>query len=215
MTIQVRAVHIGSVIQHPAAGHTAIFKSPVPGPVAVDALGLAGDAQADTRVHGGLEKAVYSYPALHYPWWAAELPAHADRLVIGSMGENLVIDGADEQQVCIGDVYAVGTAQLQVAQLREPCNTLARAIGTPHVVRMMVRSGHCGWYSRVLEQGVVQAGDQHRLLKRPNPGWSVRRFSRFAAGEAMTAPELEELAVLPGLTPDWQIKAGRALAALS
>ena len=44
---------------------TAIWKSPVAGPVAVREHNLAGDRQADLRVHGGPHKAVYAYPSEH------------------------------------------------------------------------------------------------------------------------------------------------------
>ncbi|WP_439534691.1 MOSC domain-containing protein [Polymorphobacter sp.] len=215
MSIYLEAVHVGRVTRHPEAGRTAFVKSAVAGPVAVSVLGLAGDAQGDKRVHGGPEMAVYSYPADHYPAWAEDLPEHRDRFVPGGMAENLAVRGVDEHGICIGDVIGIGSTVLQVSQLREPCNTLARVIGTPKVVRMMVRSGRCGWYSRVIEEGHVEAGDAHRLLDRPNPDWSVYRFSRFAAGEAMEAAALAELAALPGLAPAWQLKAGRVLAALS
>ena len=46
-----------------------IGKRPVEGPVDVRPIGLAGDEQADLSVHGGLAKAVYAYPLVHYPVW--------------------------------------------------------------------------------------------------------------------------------------------------
>jgi MOSC domain-containing protein YiiM len=215
MSAHLAAVHIGPVAVHPDAGRTAFIKAPVTGAVALEPTGLAGDAVGNRRVHGGPEKAVYSYPQAHYPLWAADLPDHAARFVPGGMGENLVITGADEHSICIGDIIGIGSAVLQVAQPREPCNTLARIIGTPKVVRLMVRTGRCGWYSRVLSPGDLAAGDEHRLLDRPNPEWSVYRFSRFAAGDPLPSAALEQLCTLEGLTPAWQIKAEKALARLS
>ena len=47
---------------------TAIFKDPVKGPIILRKLNLDGDKQADLTVHGGMDKAVYSYPAEHYDW---------------------------------------------------------------------------------------------------------------------------------------------------
>jgi MOSC domain-containing protein YiiM len=215
MSAQLLAVHIGPVRRHPVAGRTAFQKSAVLGPVMVTPTGLEGDAQGNTRVHGGLEKAVYSYAAGNYPFWINALPDQADHFVPGGMGENLVIDGADEHSLCIGDIIGIGSAVLQVAQLREPCSTLTGVLGAPKAARLMVKSGRCGWYSRVLEPGAVEAGDEHRLLERPNPDWSIYRFSRFAAGEAMDAAALDQISTLTGLTPAWQIKASRALTKLS
>src|SRR4051794_16118814 len=45
---------------------SAIAKSPVgPEPITLDDINLAGDDQADRTVHGGPDKAVYSYPSEH------------------------------------------------------------------------------------------------------------------------------------------------------
>jgi len=67
---------------------TAIFKSPVEGPVRVTRLGLEGDAQADTRHHGGPEMALLAYSATHYPHWKAFLGRDLER---GQFGENLTV----------------------------------------------------------------------------------------------------------------------------
>lgn len=216
---RVEAVHIGSVARLDGAGRggdglsTAFRKQPVTGPVAVHALGIEGDQQANRRVHGGAEKAVYGYPVSNYPGWRADLPDLADRFAPGAMGENLVISGQDEASIHIGDIIRCGSALLQVSQLREPCAVLAAVFGTSRVVRAMVKSGRCGWYYRVLEPGIIAAGDSHLVIERPNPGWPVSRFAGFAAGRAGTIEALEELASLPGLTSNWQIKAAKALCA--
>lgn len=215
----IEAVHVGQVAVLPVAGRngagqrTAFRKLPVAGPVAVHALGLAGDAQANLKVHGGPEKAVYGYPVTNYAGWRADMPDLADRFHPGAMGENLVIAGLDEDVVHIGDIVRCGTALLQVSQLREPCSVFAAVMETSRVVRAMTRSGRCGWYYRVLEAGHIAAGDAHAIIDRPNPGWSVARFAVFAAGRGGTVEALAELAVLPGLTPGWQVKAAKALAA--
>lgn len=94
---------------------TAYAKQSRTGPVAVHPLGLEGDEVANTRVHGGPEKAIYAYSAENYALWAADHPRHAERLVPGGFGENLLIAGLDESSVCIGDRWRVGSALL------EPC----------------------------------------------------------------------------------------------
>jgi MOSC domain-containing protein YiiM len=209
----ISAVHIGKVTKLSADGRrTAFRKLPVAGAIAVHSLGLAGDQQGNLRVHGGTEKAVYGYPISGYAGWQAEFPAMADRFVAGAMGENLVIAGLDEEHVHIGDIVRAGTALLQIAQIREPCSTFAAVLGTTKVVRAMTKSGRCGWYYRVLEPGQVAAGDDHAIIERPNPHWSIARFARFAAGQAGTTEALHELTSLPGLTPAWQRKAAAALA---
>ncbi|MBC7506679.1 MAG: MOSC domain-containing protein [Sandarakinorhabdus sp.] len=214
----VLAVHIGRIARLQNAGRggrgidTAFVKTPVAGPVAVHSLGLTGDEQGNLRVHGGPEKAVYGYPVSGYADWRADFPDMAARFGPGAMGENLVIEGHDETDICIGDTIRCGTATLQIAQIREPCSTLAAVLGTSRVVRTMTRSGRCGWYYRVLQPGVICAGDSHAVIDRPNPDWSILRFAAFAAGRGGTIEALTELAALAGLTPAWQRKAAAALA---
>ncbi len=213
------AIRTGRIEQLANAGRggaglmTAYRKSPVAGPVRVGTLGIAGDVQANTKVHGGPEKAIYGYPVSGYAGWRTEFPALADRFIVGAMGENLVVDGQDEASLCIGDIIRCGTTTLQIAQIREPCSTLAAVIGTRRVGPAMIRSGRCGWYYRVLEAGEIAAGDAHDVIERPNPDWSVLRFAGFAAGRSGTVAALAELATLPGLTSRWQIKAAAALSA--
>ena len=205
------AVHVGRVTRLANAGRggrgldTAFVKLPVAGPVAVHPLGLAGDEQGNRRVHGGPEKAIYGYPASGYARWRADFPEIATRFGPGAMGENLVVAGQDEGSICIGDTIRCGNAILQVAQIREPCSTLAAILGTARVVRAMTRSGRCGWYYRVIEPGVVTAGDAHDVIDRPNPDWTIARFAAFASGHG-DAEDARQLAVLPGLTPAWQRK---------
>ncbi|MCU0890779.1 MAG: MOSC domain-containing protein [Sandarakinorhabdus sp.] len=190
---------------------SAYWRQSVAGPIAVGELGLAGDRVGNTKVHGGPEKAVYAYPLSGHAAWARDFPAIADRLGPGAMGENLVVDGLDEASVHLGDIIRCGTATLQVAQIREPCSTLAAALGTPAVVKAMVKSGRCGWYCRVLEAGEIAAGDAHEVIERPNPAWPINRFTPIAAGTAGTQGELAELAELAGLSAYWRLKLARRL----
>ena len=193
------------------ARKSAYHRQPVTGPVAVAELGLVGDQVGNTRVHGGPEKAVYAYPLAGYAGWQAEFPDMTDRFGPGAMGENLVVDGLDESSLCLGDIIRCGTATLQIAQIREPCSTLAAVMGTSRVVKAMVRSGRCGWYLRVLESGIIAPGDGHDVIDRPNPAWPINRFTPIAAGKAGRAGELAELAVLPGLSAYWRAKLARRL----
>lgn len=213
---QLAAVHVGRVAVQQVTGRvarrTAFAKQPVAGPVCVRTLGLAGDEQANKRYHGGPDKAVYSYPLGNYLLWAADLPAFAPRFVPGGMGENLVIQGLDEDDVCLGDIYRIGTARLQVSEPREPCNTLARMTGTTRVVKLMLRTRRCGWYNRVLEEGTLGAGDAVVLEARPNPGWTIRRIACMAAGAPADAADLAALQKLSGVSPSWLGRAVKAAA---
>ena len=86
---------------------TGIFKEPVDGPVRVSGVNLEGDGQADLTVHGGPDKAVYVYPAEHYPYWREQLGRD---LAWGAFGENLTVEGMPlEDELCIGDVLRIGS----------------------------------------------------------------------------------------------------------
>ena len=209
------AVHVGGVAplgpQRVASGYR---KAAVAHPVRVGELGLTGDAQADLRVHGGPDKAVYAYAVSRYRAWSYAFPGLSDRFVAGAMGENLPVSDADETNVHIGDRIRVGGALLQVTQPRQPCFKLELALGAPGLVRHMVRSGHSGWYFRVLESGMIGAGDAHNVVERPNPAWPVARFNSVIAARALGADVLAEMVAMEGLAATWAVKALRLLAEL-
>jgi MOSC domain-containing protein YiiM len=149
---------------------TAIHKQPVAGPVAVGRLGLDGDAQADRRLHGGPGKAVYAYPLEHYAFWQTQrrLAGKGDAaLVHGALGENLTVQGLLEDACWIGDRLAVGTALLEVSEVRTPCFKLNVKMGLSHAARLMDQSGHTGFYLRVLRPGTIAAGDAVTVLPGP------------------------------------------------
>lgn len=136
---------------------TAIFKEPVYGPVPIRRLGLVGDGQADRKVHGGMDKAIYVFPGEHYAAWRPLYPDRDWRW--GMFGENLTTEGLDELTVAIGDVFRIGTAVAQVTQPRLPCAKLGVRFNDAAVVKRFLRTERTGFYLRVLEQGVVKAGD--------------------------------------------------------
>jgi MOSC domain-containing protein YiiM len=145
---------------------TGIFKEPVAGPVTVRGHNLAGDAQADLQVHGGEYKAVYAYPFEHYPYWESVLSRAG--LAPGAFGENLTIVGLLEDRACIGDVYRIGSALLQVTQPRIPCGKLGYKFARPQLLKEFLQSGRSGFYLRIIEEGELAAGDEITPV-RPDP----------------------------------------------
>jgi len=143
---------------------TGIFKQAVAGPCAVARTDLLGDAQADLEVHGGVDKAVYAYPSEHYPFWSAALDRPA--LPWGMFGENLTTEGLDEATVCVGDRYAIGTAEFEVSQPRLPCYKLGIRFERPDMVKRFLQSGRLGFYLRVRREGTIEAGQSIQRLSR-------------------------------------------------
>ncbi len=171
-------------------------KHPVSGSVEVTASGIQGDEQADLRVHGGPEKAVYGYAKLRYEAWRASHPQYAALLVPGGFGENLTIAGLDETTVCLNDIVRIGSCLLQVSQPRQPCFKFALRFADVTMPQAMVRNGYCGWYYRVLEPGQLACGDTCWLAERPLPNWSVDRVNRRIVQRRSTPEEKREFAAI-------------------
>ncbi|MEV7551425.1 MOSC domain-containing protein [Amycolatopsis sp. NPDC089917] len=143
--------------------YSAISKARVEAPfLDLGEINLTGDDQADRTVHGGVDKAVYVYPAAHYQAWSEQ----GFQSVAGDFGENLSVEGADEFEVRIGDVWSWGDALVQVSQPRTPCFKLAMKTGRKDVIPAMIDSGRSGWYLRVLRPGRVPTSGRMTLEQR-------------------------------------------------
>jgi MOSC domain-containing protein YiiM len=192
-----RSVQTGRVAPlGPDGVPSAFVKQPIIGPARVERLGLEGDEQADPRVHGGPNKAVYGYAYANYAAWLRAFPQHAKLLMPGGLGENLTLDDCDEQSVNIGDIVQIGSVVLQISEPRQPCFKFALRFNDTAMVRAMVKNGMCGWYYRVLEPGILAAGDVVVLLERPNPTWSIDRVNRQIVQRRAAAAERAEFASL-------------------
>jgi MOSC domain-containing protein YiiM len=189
---------------------TSIWKAPVAGRVAVRRTNLAGDAQSDLRVHGGVEKAVYLYPVEHHAFWRGELPGV--EIGFGHFGENLTSEGLLESEVAIGDRLRIGSAELQVTQPRVPCFKLGIRFGRPDLVKRFLRSGRSGFYGKVLREGEVGAGDAIELVKVATPSLTVAEVAALQAGRSRDRERLRLASELPGLPAGWREDFRRALA---
>ncbi|MBN9601487.1 MAG: MOSC domain-containing protein [Afipia felis] len=183
---------------------SAIEKRKVEGGLAASLLGLDGDEQADRKHHGGPDKAIHAYAVSHLPNWASELPAQAERFRPGAFGENLVIGGASEADICLGDRWRIGSTLVEVSQGRQPCWKLNWRFEVPNMARRVQESGRTGWYFRVIEPGVIAAGDRGTLVARPHAAWTLTRTSHLLYHDRMNRPALAELAKLPGLPENWR-----------
>ena len=138
-------------------------------PVSVEIhhLGIKGDEQADLSVHGGIEKAIYVYPAEHYVFWNELLTRETKKpvhLQYGAIGENFTIEGLLETEVFVGDKLLIGDLEFVVVKLREPCFKFNAALGYKGASKAMLQSGFSGWYLRVLKTGTVAAGAQITVI---------------------------------------------------
>lgn len=184
---------------------SAIAKRPIDGPGRIGETGLVGDEQGDRRNHGGPEKALHHYPFDHYARWREELSAPPAILdAPGAFGENISTLGMTEADVCVGDVYALGSTLLQVSQGRQPCYKLNLRFGEKQMARKLQHTGRTGWYYRVLRTGVVHTGDVFELQERPHPEWSLARLLNVMFIDTLNLYALREIAALDALSPGWK-----------
>jgi MOSC domain-containing protein YiiM len=145
---------------------SAIVKTPIstletPTPIEITKLGVKGDEQADLSVHGGIEKAIYVYPAEHYTFWNTLLIRETKRVVElphGALGENFTIEGLLETEIFVGDILRIGDLEFSVVKLREPCFKFNAKMGYKGAAKAMLQSGFSGWYLRVNQTGLLAAG---------------------------------------------------------
>jgi MOSC domain-containing protein YiiM len=152
--------------------NTAIFKDPVKGPIMLRKLNLDGDRQADLTVHGGIDKAVYSYPVEHYDYWGKQFPD--TDLMWGMFGENFTTEGLLEDAVNVGDQFQIGSAMLVATQPRMPCYKLGVRFGRMDVIRRFMTSGRPGIYFKILKEGEVKTGDKIKNIKRDKNNVTVK-----------------------------------------
>jgi len=181
---------------------TAIFKTPVTGPVEVAGTNLAGDRQADLRVHGGADKAVYAYAAEHYPQWRREL--NRDDMPWGMFGENLTTEGLDESTVRIGDRLSIGTAEFEVSQPRLPCSKLGLRFGRADMVKLFLQSGRLGFYVRVRREGVIETGDTIRISGADPAAPTIAELALLESAGRDDVPLLERAVRTPALAEGWR-----------
>jgi MOSC domain-containing protein YiiM len=181
---------------------TGIYKEPVAGRVPLRRLNVDGDRQADLRVHGGLEKAVYAYPSEFYELWSRERP-ELD-FGPGAFGENLTTEGLVDDDVSIGDRFRVGTAELVVTQPRLPCFKLGIKMGRDEFVIEFLERGLLGFYLAVVREGDVAAGDPIVELERDPHGFRVTEVARLFAHDRDDVEGMRRAAALNVLPQSWR-----------
>lgn len=183
---------------------TAFFKTPVAGPIAVGPRGLEGDQVAETRVHGGKDKAVCVYSADRFGHWREDLGLSEEEFGTAAFGENFTVTGLDESNACLGDRWRIGTAVFEVSQPRQPCWKLARRWKTKDLTLRVQETGYSGWYLRVVEEGVVTQDDSITVAANPLPEWTIARANEVMYDLEDDAVATAELAAVEPLAGSWK-----------
>ena len=172
-------------------------------------LGIVGDGVADPKHHGGIDKAVCVYSADHFPYWREALGIEG--FGAAAFGENLTVQGLVEDEVCVGDVWGLGSARVRVTQPRQPCWKLARRWKLKDLALRVMQNGFTGWYLRVLEEGAVEAGDAITRQERPHPEWTVARANVVMHHDKQDREATRELVGLEHLSGSWKEELGKRL----
>jgi MOSC domain-containing protein YiiM len=194
---------MSGIRKHPATSDT----------LTLGETGLEGDGQADLRVHGGVDKAVYVYPAEHYPAWEGDGFA----LTTTRVGENVSSRGRTEADVRVGDVWRWGEALVQVSQPRAPCFKFGMHTGRKDAIKAMQENGRCGWYVRVLETGSVPTTGSMELVESDAEAPTIAAL--FAAsfpkpGDGTDLDEIRRMIAIPTLADPWRHTVASKLARL-
>lgn len=190
---------------------TGINKAGVTTPLFLTETNFEGDGQADLVNHGGPDKAVNVYCAEHYPYWERELQR---RLANGAFGENVTLQHMTEETVCIGDVYRIGEAVVQVSQPRQPCYKLGGKHDVPDLPLKVQQTGYTGYYFRVLEPGLVPPQGDIRLEERHPAGVTVAFANRVKYHDKRNREAIERLLGVAELSASWRAGFERRLAEL-
>lgn len=188
------------VERHGELVRTGIWKFPVDGRVRVAGVNVAGDEQADLSVHGGPDKAVYSYAGEDYDWWSKDL---GRELAPGTFGENLTTRGVEVTRSVVGERWRIGRVLLEVSEPRLPCWKLSLRMDDPRFLKRFASAMRPGAYLRIIEEGDLGAGDPIEVVCVPGHGVTIETMARFALGEHDLAPELLRAPQVSASWRDW------------
>ncbi|MGG0184471.1 MOSC domain-containing protein [Bacillus rhizoplanae] len=174
--------------------------------------GFRGDGVADLRFHGGPDRAVCIYPYEHYELWEKEF--HTS-LPTSAFGENITVTNMLEQDVCIGDVYHLGDAIVQITQGRIPCSTISKRLNIPGILPRIVETGYTGYLCRVLQEGTVRKDSQITLLERHPQQISILFANEVYFRGQKDVEGMEKIIAVPELAEDWRKSLTTRLAKLT
>jgi MOSC domain-containing protein YiiM len=180
---------------------TGIYKEPVSEPLFVTKLNFNGDGQADLVHHGGYDKAICAYPSEHFIKWKKQ---YHRPFSSGAFGENLTLKGLTEDEACIGDIFSIGTAVIQLSQPRQPCFKVAKRHGLSDLPLVLQKTGCTGFYFRVLQEGIIQQGDKLTLIERSLTPLSVRYVNRIYYMKKTNVEAMQKIIAEPTLSESWR-----------
>ena len=183
---------------------SSIYRKPVKGSIELGLDGLAGDQVTDRIHHGSATQAVCVHPLEHYAYWNSYFGLNGGaQLGPGSVGENWTINGGSEDQVCVGDIFSVGSAQVQVSGPRAPCWKQQRKLNLNEFLTKTIETLRTGFYLSVVTPGRVQVGDEWKLCSRPNP-WLTQHLVNASYHRTADPEIVKRMLTTPELADGWK-----------
>jgi ferredoxin-NADP reductase/MOSC domain-containing protein YiiM len=199
------ALNVGLPHEHLWRGRivrTGVLKEPVVGRRMVRRRNIDGDGQGDLKGHGGEQRAVLVYQLESYRHWERELGR--PEFPFGQFGENFTVDALSDREVCIGDRYRIGEALFEVTQPRVTCYRLGMRMDEPRMAALLVSHGRPGFYLRVLEEGLVGAGDEIVKIADGPERMTVAEINALLYLPGHRREDLQRALRIPALSPGWQ-----------
>ncbi|KKK37772.1 sulfurase [Mesobacillus campisalis] len=164
--------------------------------------GFDGDGIADTKHHGGPDRAVCLYPFDHYSRWEKE---YGTKLKLPAFGENITVAGITENDLYIGDVFQLGDAVVEITQGRVPCSTISRHNGIDTLLNRVFETCLTGCFFRVREEGIVRKTSGLKLISRVQKEFSVYRANQLMLhGHGHEPAAIAELVQVESLADEWK-----------
>ena len=166
LSLKVISLNVSKIREVPYDGKmikTGIFKEPVKESLEAKGINIEGDDQGNRKTHGGIDRAIYSYPMEHYSYWKKQYPDK--ELPFGMFGENLTTEGLIEKDVKVGDIFRIGTVEMMAMQPRMPCYRLGFKFDDQKVIDKFLETDFCGIFYRIIKEGKLQVGDEINLIK--------------------------------------------------
>lgn len=175
MRLNIKGLFVGKASPLPNGYVSAIRKSSV-SQIQINKNIIVSDETHDLVHHGGVFRVVHHYSNKNYNHLKSKFPGIKDRFVPGSFGENILTDELDESELCVGDIFKLGSVKLQLTVPRRPCATINHSYSDPRILKEVIDTGRVGWFYKVIDPGVVSSTDQLILLERPFPNLNILKL---------------------------------------
>ena len=180
---------------------TSIYKKPVNGEVEVTKDGIIGDGQADLRVHGGFDKALYAYSYSHYEFWGKQMNQDFSNN-FGLVGENLTIENFDEKNINIGDEITISSCTFKITQPRIPCFKLGIKMNDRNFPRSFSQSGNVGAYMKVLQPGSISTGDEIKITNQESNSMTIFEITELLYKDIKNINQMKKALEINSLTEE-------------